>query len=599
MDAQSGSDSNTGAQSSPYKTIQAAINAANTQNQKGNAVSVEIAAGIYRESVSIAGSKTTSATLTVESTVPGGAIIAGSDVLTGWTAESASVYSHAWTYSLGSCSIPSGWPTNFAPIARRREMVFIDGVPLTQVMVRADLQPGTFFVDDAAGTMYISPSAGTNIATATVEAATRSKTLSVSGRTNVTLRSLVFRHAANCLNTNGASVTNSTNVLVDSIQALWNNWGGFGLASTSGATVQNSVASYNGGVGFNADHNLNAVFSSNESDYNNWRGAQAAFYDWAMGGTKLFANHTVTVQNHFSYNNQAQGLWFDTDNKDVTASNATLVGNKQAALQIERNEGPITLQDSHLCSSGVGVNMLTSENVTLQNNVFYNNSGTGNYQAQLYIGGQTGGINITDFQTGQVYDLFTTGMVVTGNSFLDGGSGELLFGTYLSGTDWSQFTSTLKAGNNQWFDPANSNTFKIANGKLVNLSGWQGAVGTDLTSVWQSPSTSPVAACTAPVPSYADFAVNVDNTTYTMTSGKAVVTARVFSYGSGTVALQPADLPAGVSASLSTQSLTGGAATLTLTASASAATQSVPITLFATSGPRVHSVTFYVKVSAQ
>jgi hypothetical protein len=198
-----------------------------------------------------------------------------------------------------------------------------------------------------------------------------------------------------------------------------------------------------------------------------------------------------------------------------------------------------------------------------------------------------------------VYNLFTTGMVVNGNTFLDAASGQMLFGTYLSGTDWSQFTSTLKAGNNQWFDPASSNTFKIANGKLVNLSGWQGAVGTDLTSVWQAPAASPIAACTAPVSSYADFAVNVDNITYTMTSGKAVVTARVFSYGSGMVSLKPADLPAGVAASLSTQSLASGVATLTLTASATAATQTIPVTLFATSGSRVHSVTFYVKVSAQ
>jgi hypothetical protein len=597
VDGQSGSDSNSGAQNAPFKTIQAAINAANALNQKGNSVSIEVAAGVYRESVSIGGSNLTGASLTVESTVPGSAIIAGSEVLTGWIAESSTVYSHSWTYSLGSCAIPSGWPTNFAPIAQRTEMLFVNGAPLTQVMLRSDLQPGTFFVDDTGGTMYISPSPSTNMAAAVIEAAVRRKTLTVSGRTNVTLRGLVFRHAANCFNTGSATISSSSNILVDSVQALWNNWGGLALSSTSGVTVQNSVASYNGGVGFTGMKSQNAAFNSNESDYNNWRGAQAAFYDWAMGGTKLFDTHTATVQNHMSYNNQAQGLWFDTDNSNITITNATLAGNKQAALQIERNEGPITLQASHLCSSGQGVNVLTSENVAIQNNVFYNNSGTGNYQAGLFIAGQAGGINITDWQTGQVYDLFTTGMVLTGNTFLDGASGQLLFGTYLSGTDWSQFATTLKAGNNEWFDPSNTNTFKIANGKLVNLAGWQSAMGTDLNSVWQMPSASQVAACAAPVPSLADFAVSVDKAAYGMTSGQAAVTARVTSYGSGAVTLQAADLPTGVTASLSTQSLASGVATLTLTSSATAVAQNVPITLFATSGSRVHSVTFYVQVS--
>jgi hypothetical protein len=600
VDSQNGSDNNSGAQNAPFKTIQAAINAANVLSQKGNSINVEIAAGVYRESVRIAGNNLASPpSLTVESAVPGGAIIAGSDVLTGWNAESPSVYSHLWTNNLGSCAIPSGWPTNFAPIAQRAEMVFVNGVPLTQVMSRSDLQPGAFFVDDAGGMMYISPSPSTNMAIALVETATRSQTLSVSGRSNVTLRGLVFRHAANCFNTGSATVSSSSNILIDSVQALWNNWGGFRLVSTNAATVQNSIASYNGGVGFSGDKNQNLVFNTNESDYNNWRGAQAAFYDWAMGGTKLFGTHTGTLQNQFSYNNQAQGLWFDTDNSNVTVNNATLSGNKQAALQIERNEGPITLENSHLCSSGQGVNVLTSEKVSIQNNVFYNNSGTGNYQAELFVGGQPGGINVTDWQTGQVYDLFTTSMVLNGNTFADASSGQFLFGTYLSGSDWSQFTTSLNAAGNQWYDPSNASTFKIATGKLVDLTGWQSAVGTDLNSVWRMPAASPAAACAAPAPSFSDFAVSVDSGSHTMTSGQAVIAVRVDSFGSDTVTLQPADLPSGVSASLSQQSLTSGIATLTLKASASAVAQNVPITLFATSGSRVHSVTFYVQVSPQ
>ena len=65
-----------------------------------------------------------------------------------------------------------------------------------------------------------------------------------------------------------------------------------------------------------------------------------------MGGFKLFQTRSTTVQNHYSYNNQAQGLWFDTDNQNITVTNATLVGNATRRSQIERNEGPITVQNS-------------------------------------------------------------------------------------------------------------------------------------------------------------------------------------------------------------------------------------------------------------
>jgi hypothetical protein len=598
VDATAGSDSNSGAQSAPFKTIQAAVNKANSLNQQGVGVKVIVNSGVYREAVSVGNYKTTSATLTIQAAVAGKAIIAGSNVVTGWSQQNSTTWQAPWSYTTGFCAIPSGWPTTYAPIIQRTEMVFVNGTPLSQVMSFNDMKPGTFFFSDAYQQMHIAPPAGTNMSTAVVEIAARPTTLSLNSRSNVALRGLVFQHAANCLNTTGTNINSSNNVLIDSVQASWNNWGGLGVYSSNNVTVQNSVASYNGGAGLLGNKDQNILYSSNESDYNNWRGAQGAFYDWAMGGAKLFQMRSTTVQNHFAYNNQAEGLWFDTDNQNVTVNNATLAGNVMAALQIERDEGPITVQNSHFCTSGQGINVLTAPNLTITNNTFYNNSGTNKYQAEIFIAGQPGGIIINDYITGQAYDLFTTGTVLSGNSFQNASSGQLVFGTYLSGTDWTQFASTLNAGNNTWYDPATANSFKIPNGKIVNLAGWQSAVQTDYTSVWQSPATSPAAFCTVPSPSFTDFNVNLDNNSYTMSAGKAVATARVNSFGYGTVNLQVSGLPTGVTASLSQASLVSGSVTLTLTAAKTAVTQTVPITLWGVSGSRVRSVTFYVNVSA-
>ncbi len=600
VDGKAGSDSSAGTYAVPLKTIQAAVNKADANNQKSIATTIIVNPGVYREYVNVPRiSRQTAATLTIQAAATGTVIISGSNVLSNWTPESGnpSIYSNPWQYKFGACALPSGWPANLEPITLRTEMLFVDHAPLTQVMHSSDLQPGTFFVDEANSSIHAWPAAGTDMQTALVEAAVRPNTLNVSGRTNVTLRGLVLQHANTCINRSGANIMSSSNVLIDQVQALWNSWGGLGVSSSTAVTVQNSIANYNGGVGFLANQDQNALYNFNETDYNNWRGAQGAFYEWAMGGTKLFAMRDTTVQNHFSYNNQGEGLWFDTDNKNITVDNATLVGNVTAGLQIERNEGPLTLQNSHLCSSGVGVNVLTSEKVTIKNNSFYNNGGTNKYQAQIYLAGQAGGINITDWQTGQVYNLFTTGLVMTGNTLQDGAVGQNLFGTYLAGTDWSEFATTLNASNNKWYDSSSSTPFKILNGKLVNLAGWQSATGTDYTSVWAATSASPASACAVPTPSYADFHVDVDKGSYTMSSGQAVATIHVDSFNYGNVTLHATGMPAGVTASISQPNLVGGLVKLTLSANASATAQTLPITLWAASSDRVHSVTFRLAVA--
>lgn len=598
-DAKVGSDSNSGALAAPYKTIQAAINKAGALNQQGIGVKVIVNAGVYREAVSIGSYKSTSATLTIQAAVAGTAIISGSNIVTGWTPQSSTTWQAPFSDSAGFCPIPSGWPTTYAPIIQRTEMVFVNGTPLSQVMSFNDLKPGTFFFSDAYQMLHITPPAGTNMSTAVVEAAIRPTTLTMAGRTNVVLRGLVFRHAANCLNSSGVSIYGSSNVLLDSVQALWNNWGGLGVYTSSNFTVQNSVASYNGGAGILGDQDSNALYNFNESDYNNWRGAQGALYDWAMGGAKLFQMRDTTVQNHFSYNNQGEGLWFDTDNQNITVKNATLAGNVMAGLQIERDEGPISIQNSHFCSNGQGVNVFTSPRLTISNNTFYNNGGTNKYQAEIFIAGQAGGKIINDYITGQAYNLFTTGMVLSGNTFQNASSGQLVFGTYLSGTDWTQFASTLNASKNTWYDPATATSFKIGNNKIVNLAGWQSAVQTDYSSVWQLAATSPATYCTVPIPSMSDFRVTVDSNAYTMSAATAVATARVVSFGYGTVNLQISGLPSGVTASLSQGSLVSGSVSITFKASSSAKTQTIPVTLWAISGSRVHNVTFYLSVSAK
>jgi len=554
--------------------------------------------GVYRETVTIGAYRSTGATVTIQAAVTGGAILDGADVLTNWSLASSGVYTHTWTPNLGTCAIPSGWPSTIPTIARRTEMLFVNGLPLTQVVAQSQLRPGTFYVNESSNLIYMDPPSGVTVSSATIEAAVRPLTLNIAGRQDIVLRGMVFRHAASCINTPGVQVNSSSNILFDSDQALWNNWGGIAVYNTNNVTIQKSVASYNGGVGFMSANDQNVLFSYDESDYNDWRGAQGAFYDWAMGGAKFMHMRNTTVQNHYSYHNQAQGLWIDTDNEGITVNSATLSGNVLSALQLEADEGPITLENSHLCSSGAGVNIMNVENLTIQNNTFYNNGGTGIYDAaEIFVAGNAGGRPLTDYLTGQYFNLVTSGTVLTGNTFEDAGSGQNVFGTYLTGSDWSQFATTLNAGSNKWYDPTTTSNFKMPYSKLVTLSGWQSATGTDYSSVWAIPSTSPTGGCAIPTAAYPDFSVSLNRPTYSMTSGAATALVNVKSYNYGTINLWFTGLPSGVSASLSASYLTTGIVTVKFGASSTAASQTVPVTLWAVSGNRVHSITFNVSVT--
>ena len=508
VDSQKGSDAAVNAMSStnlastslvgtsvaPLQTIQAAVNLATLKNQQNIAAKIVVNPGIYRESINIGASQTTAA-LTIEASTTGTSVISGSDAITGWQYETGGTYYYAWNYNFGVCPIPTGWPY-ISTLGRRTEMVFVNGASLTQVLSSSALAAGKFYVDESTNQLLIKPPVNTNMSTAAVEVAVRPQILNVSGRSNLIVRGLTFEHARSCVNNSAASISSSNGVLVDSVHANWNNWGGLEITSSRNITVQYSEASHNGGVGLHGYQDVSSLWTNNKTDYNNWRGAEGGLYDWGMGGFKSLLMHTATVQYHHSYGNQAQGLWFDTDNRNITINGVYLSNNRLANLQLEASEGPIVVKNSYLCNGLAGVELLNSANTTFQSNTFYNNGASGQlYDAQIFVGGRKGGHVIYDWETGAYYDLFTKDMVMTGNKFADVNAGQFVFGTYLGGGDWSDFANTLNAGSNRWYDPHTTYAYNMPNGVKVNFSGWKNAVGTDYTSGWGALSASPASSC--------------------------------------------------------------------------------------------------------
>jgi hypothetical protein len=598
VNAATGSNSNPGSASKPFATIQAGVNAAVAQNKKGLGVDILVAPGIYREAVTI-NPLPTSAALTLQAITPGTAYIDGADVLTGWSLGTNGVYSAPWTDSVTGCPLPPSWYTGMPPVVLANEMVFVNGAMLTQVMSASQLLPGTFYVDTAGNRIEGIPPQAT-VGSPLVEVAARRSTLTINGAQNVVVRGMVLQHGASCMNTTSATVNSGQNILFDSDVVQWSNWSGLGISSSSNITVRHSIASYNGGAGLSGFEDLEGLWENIETSYNNWRGAMVGLYDFGQGGLKLLRIHGGSVLDHASYNNQAQGLWFDTDNEYIQISEADLVGNLVGNLQLELNVGPIVVADSSLCSGG-GAQILETDGLWMTGNNFYNNGGNSFQNGQLFLGGEAGGRSFTNWQTGVTTNVVSNDITLSGNTFTAVGTGQYVFNTYLSGTDWSEFASTLTSNSNDWYNSLNPDSFGVVGNKKIGLADWRSELGQDLNSTWTLASGAE-AGCTAPSPSYPDFQLQAHNAAsyvavYPMVAGTVSIPVQVRSFGYGSVGLSVSGLPAGVTSSFSTSSLVSGNSVLTLSAASSATSGQIPVTIFGTSAGRVHSITVMVTVS--
>ncbi|HKV45915.1 MAG TPA: right-handed parallel beta-helix repeat-containing protein [bacterium] len=476
------SDSNPGTERLPLKTVGRAVEIAAAKNAAGVATTVVIHPGIYRESVAIRAKS--AAPVTFQAAEDGTVILSGSDVWSGWQLWRAGVYRHPWPFRWGAAAIPAHWPA-IQEIVRRREMIFVDGRLLTQVLAQSTMAEATFCIDERAGWVYIWPTAGTDMAKSMVEVAVRPNILKASGAT-LTMRGLTFQHAATFLDDNAVDVSGGSHILIEDTEYLWNNWGGLDIEDSTDVTVRRSVANYNGGRGISDWRNKNLLFEDNETSFNNWRGAWGGFFDWAMGGIKNMRAHGGIWRRHKSFGNQAYGLWFDWDNQDVVVEDSTLCDNRLPGVFLEASQGPITVVRSTLCNNEYGgVFGNGAERVTLRNNVFYHNG-----VSQIEAGGSQVRGGVDDWETKQARDLRDQHWTLCGNVAVSRTPDAHEPGWALTVPDWPWFLTTLKSFGNTWWNSKRSAIFRFAGSRDLDLVAWQRLTRQDADSIFADPRLS-------------------------------------------------------------------------------------------------------------
>ena len=219
----SGSDSNPGTVSSPLRTVQRAVEVAKVHNANNKPVTITLSAGTYREAVEWSRSgSTTDAPIVFQASPLGSAIISGSDVFTNWNPESQpNLYSHVWTNNWG---VKSWLGAPSLEVARRRELVFINGELLTQVTSFNALTDNSFYVDETADKLYIQTTSNPN--ESRVEVGVRKGIFVIRWLKNVTVKGIVFQHDTTPADSCAVLFSGVENVLVEDCDFLWNTWGG-------------------------------------------------------------------------------------------------------------------------------------------------------------------------------------------------------------------------------------------------------------------------------------------------------------------------------------------------------------------------------------
>lgn len=472
-----GNDDAAGSDSAPLKSIRAALEVAFANRSQGNGTRIILADGTYREMIDGYGAPDGEAPIVIEAATQHGAIITGSDVWTGWQC-SGGVCTHGWPYQWGA--EPNPWPSDIdvGEIARRREVVFVDGHNLDQVMDRASLAPGSFFVDEGASLIYLAPPSGTSLADAAVEVGVRPTLYDGTGFENVALRGLVFEHAASAF-LQSALYIGSRTTLQD-VDISWNGQTG-AYISGDNISLLNTSMNDNGGDGFAVDRARQLLFDTTETSRNNWRGIRGGFDDWAVG-QKLAHVHGGVIRNHTSVDNFARGLWFDWDNKDILVDNLVSCGNTMDGLRLEGSQGPLTVTNSTLCENqrfGMSAN-------GVHNLTFTRNTVNDNLQAQVYLVQELR--HVQDFETGETYDLTLQDWHVHDN-LISGKGDAFLWGTVFWDRDArARFLSSSNVDENTYVQPDRGDAFNmLGSGEgLIAFPTWQEATQQDARSTFQS-----------------------------------------------------------------------------------------------------------------
>ena len=326
-----------------FTTIGAAAKAAEPGDR------VRIHAGVYRESVVIDQSGTRERPICFEAEPAARVIVTGADPLSSWRKEgdrgADNLFSVGWTHAFVGNADHAHPDDPYHLLIGRVEQVFVQDYLLHQVLRRAQLGRGSFWVDAEHQRLYAWSATNENLNDLRVEASVRPVLWQCTGN-DVQLRGVRFRYAANTAQQAAAQFNGRGDVVEDCVFERTNGVGAgfFGAEQT----VRRCTFQDNGQLGFSVVHAQDLLMSECLTRNNNTKNFSRG---WEAGGDKVVLSRHVTIERSRFVDNRGSGLWFDIGNEACTVRNCLIADNEDAGIFYEISYG-LHAQDNVIIGNG-------------------------------------------------------------------------------------------------------------------------------------------------------------------------------------------------------------------------------------------------------
>ena len=353
----SGNDNGAGTMAAPWRTIQHGADGL----KPGDTLVVE--AGVYREHIELTHGGSATSPIAITAQKGAHVIITGADRLRDWKRAAdlpAGIYVHDWQYRF-----PIGGPNDLTHpgdaehlLTGRAEQVIHGGRLLRQVLAKAQLARGTFFVDLDAKLLYVWLRGGEDPNNSEMEASVRTAWLTANAPISyVHLNGITFRYAANHAQRGALSIGDRASnggisrgwVVEDCVFERTNASGG--SFSGEGHLFKKCTFQDNGQIGFGTSRCDMTRMEQCGIYRNNTKGYSTG---WEAGGLKVTMSRGFVFDRCRSVDNRGTGIWFDIGNEESEVRNCYIADNDEAGIFYEISYGLHALDNTIINNANNG-----------------------------------------------------------------------------------------------------------------------------------------------------------------------------------------------------------------------------------------------------
>jgi hypothetical protein len=214
-----------------------------------------------------------------------------------------------------------GQCTKQAPACDLPEAMFIDDMPLIQVLSRDSVEIGRFYLDRASGRLYFADDPTDRKVEITVAAFAFEST-----SPNVLIRNMTVEKYASVAQKGAIQAQGAIAWIVENCELRLNS--GAGIAVGTSGRVRGCDIHDNGQIGVKGV-GRDILIENNQIWANNTHGFAPA---WEAGGVKLALSEDVIFRRNHIYDNFGAGLWCDINCRNVVYDSNVVEGNHDVGI---------------------------------------------------------------------------------------------------------------------------------------------------------------------------------------------------------------------------------------------------------------------------